>query len=190
MTTTRNDTAAEWMRQQYDVPAQVGRRVTFNGFGTKQPMPGTIVDIPDQWLRIRLDGKRRPITTHPMWKVDYLDEVVEVEPLPMGAFAPTAEQMETAYYGVLITQLEDGDMVALTSDKRHALGAFNAYSRNNLGWENLADDKDVTAAEMLPDLEIRWVTFEWAPEDGECDWYIRDAAEGDEQAIAVVWLVI
>ncbi|MFC8447590.1 hypothetical protein [Kitasatospora sp. NPDC057223] len=63
---------ADWIRRHYDVPARRGGRIAYTGDPTKGRQLGTIVAFPDSHLRIRLDGQRHLITTHPTWKIEYL----------------------------------------------------------------------------------------------------------------------
>jgi hypothetical protein len=59
----------DYIRQHYDVPAEEGRRVEFQG------QPGTIINAWGAHLTIQLDGKKLPSTYHPTWGLEYLDEV-------------------------------------------------------------------------------------------------------------------
>ena len=58
----------DYIRNYYSVPAKRGRRVRLDG------RPGTIVGASAQWLRVRLDGDKRPVTAHPIWRMEYEPE--------------------------------------------------------------------------------------------------------------------
>lgn len=67
--------AAEWVRSHYGVPAQTHRRIAYTGDHAKGRQLGEIVGFSGGHLRIRLDGERRILTTHPTWEMEYLPEV-------------------------------------------------------------------------------------------------------------------
>jgi len=57
-----------YIRDYYGVPARRGGRVRFDG------RDGTIVGAQAQYLRVRLDGDRRPITAHAKWRMEYAEQ--------------------------------------------------------------------------------------------------------------------
>ncbi len=57
---------AEYVRWFYGVPAKRGSRILFEG------KPGTIVAFDQQYLKVRMDGEKKPIRLHPTWEVEYL----------------------------------------------------------------------------------------------------------------------
>lgn len=61
----------QWVRDNYRVPAKRGGRVRYTGERT--PQLGTITGTKGPYLRIRLDGERRPIPFHPTWELEYLE---------------------------------------------------------------------------------------------------------------------
>lgn len=67
----------EYIRKNYGVPAKRGGRVEFTGI-SGIPKPGTIKSASGQYLRILLDGAKRPGTYHPTWNVRYLEAKQEV----------------------------------------------------------------------------------------------------------------
>jgi hypothetical protein len=67
-----------YIRSYYGVPAKRGGRVRLDG------RSGTIVGTRNQWLRVRLDGDKRPVTTHPIRRVEYEAEA-EAPPSPASA---------------------------------------------------------------------------------------------------------
>jgi hypothetical protein len=61
-----------YIRTTYKVPAEVGRRVRYTY--PKPPLEGTIIKAEGAYLRILLDGHKRPGNFHPTWELTYLDE--------------------------------------------------------------------------------------------------------------------
>ncbi len=57
-----------YIRNYYSVPAKRGGRVRLDGHS------GTIVGADAQWLRVRLDGDKQPVTAHPIWHMEYEPE--------------------------------------------------------------------------------------------------------------------
>ncbi|MEV5854700.1 hypothetical protein [Streptomyces anulatus] len=55
----------EWIRRHYGVPARHGMRITYDG------KPATIVGAGNAGLRLRVDGERRIVPTHPCWRIVY-----------------------------------------------------------------------------------------------------------------------
>lgn len=55
-----------YIRETYKVPAKRGMRVRFNGLN------GRIVGSRGGYLRVRLDGSKRPLICHPTWEMVYL----------------------------------------------------------------------------------------------------------------------
>ena len=57
----------KYIKQQYQVPAKRGGRIKFKG------QLGTIIGSWMQYLKIRLDGKKRSGIYHPTWEIEYLE---------------------------------------------------------------------------------------------------------------------
>lgn len=57
-----------YVREMYGVPAEVGRRVLFNG------EPAEITGGDGHYLQIVLGTAREPMRVHPTWHLDYLTE--------------------------------------------------------------------------------------------------------------------
>jgi len=62
----------DYVRRYYDVPAEAGRRILWDG------EPGKIVGADGCYLSVRFDGDPGPVSLHPTWRVDYLDGKGEV----------------------------------------------------------------------------------------------------------------
>jgi len=173
--------------------AVVGRRVTFTYYRDLErsdvPVyPGIITGlVPDQEasVKVRLDGTRCNLHVRPGYEgLTYLDEVVPVPGLPMGAFIPFASDQNGFYEkaGVLLAVIgEDGeDYIVVTDDIDKARAAVTAYD------EEVGVDTDYVDYDRL---QAYWAVFTWEPEDAECPWTVRwDAAEGDEQAVHIYYL--
>lgn len=173
--------------------AVVGRRVEFAYYRdwerTNIPYhPGIITRLTDDKasLRIRLDGTRCNLAVRPDYEgLRYLDQIVPVPVLPMGRFTPTVDQMEGEWEGVPVCSLgEDGDLIALTDDAARAVTAMNAYRREMSGC--LYNPEFDTAA--ATDLQAECAVFTWEPEDAECPWTVRFAAEREDQAVHIHYL--
>ncbi|MFI2620459.1 hypothetical protein [Streptomyces sp. NPDC018584] len=172
--------------------AVVGRRVEFAFYSNLQSdaetvwHPGIIIDTEPgltgaTLTRIRLDGERRSSLYIPLdyEGLRYLDEVVEVPKLPMGRFHPTASDGFDEYEGVLLAGLEDDSVVLLTADPAAAHRALAAYA-HELGWE--------LEFVSVDRMTLRWVVFEWQPEDADHDWVMNFADQGDDMALPVHYL--
>ena len=74
------------------------------------------------------------------------------------ALVLTANDFEETYYGVPVCcSGEEGDLIALGHPgKRRVLAACNRYAREVMGFDNLADDRTVHAADFLNDITERW----------------------------------
>lgn len=72
-----NKTSCSYVRQHYDVPAEVGRRVVVNG------KPGIIAEDKGQYIGVNFDEDQPGDikNCHPTWEVQYLDMGV-IRPLP------------------------------------------------------------------------------------------------------------
>lgn len=163
-----------------------GRRVELALLRDKDNyLPGIITNVPaDQAaLWVRLDGKRYNLPVradHPYLR--YLDEVVPVPALPMGAFTPSEADMVGVWEDVpLATIGEDGEaLILLTDDRDKAIQSATAYDRE-VGIDIGYVDYERMAA--------HWAVFTWEPEDAEFPWTVRwDAAEGDDQAVRIHYL--
>lgn len=64
------DEAGSWIRDRYNVPAFVGRRVVFDA------QPGVIVSLYGGSIHVRLDATKRVVPVHPTWRMEYLDAAV------------------------------------------------------------------------------------------------------------------
>jgi hypothetical protein len=110
---------AAWVRSHYGVPAYRGGRVAYTGDEDKGRQLGTIVGFPDSHLRIRLDGQRHTIITHPTWELEYLpkaewvlteanvhelwdQDVIRVHCKPHYAPAPAGYHVSTVVDGLTI----------------------------------------------------------------------------------------
>jgi hypothetical protein len=166
--------------------AVVGRRIIHDHASRKAKLPGIITRLNDGFgggFFIRLDGDRSSILvpTKFVWRITFLDEVVDVPELPTGRFQPTSNDLEGDWEGVpLCTVSEDGALVLLTTDRNKARTAATAY------FTEIGVDLDYVNFDYL---KLRWAVFEWQPEDAETDWHVRwDASEGDDQAIHLYYL--
>ena len=171
--------------------AHTGRRIAFTRFRDLPNGPqhqgiitGINPDEPVSSLLIRLDGTRRNLHVRPNYEgLTYLDEVVPVPDLPMGAFTPVANDMNGfhEHAGVLVTAVgEDGEnLVVLTDDKDEAYATAVGYGPD-LGFDPDYFDRE--------DMQARWVVFEWEPEDSDCSWVMNPAAQGDDHAVHVYYL--
>lgn len=171
--------------------AEIGRRVAYTRYrdlpnGPERPgiITGIDPDEPGARLLVRLDGTRCNLNVRPNYEgLRYLDEVVPVPDLPMGPFAPAADDLNGFYEkaGVLLATIgEDGeDLVIVTDDPEKAREAAAAYDAE------IGVDLDfVDYAAIRP----KWAVFEWQPEDSESPWTVRWAAEGDDQAVHIHYL--
>ncbi|MGW0633130.1 hypothetical protein [Streptomyces sp. NPDC002758] len=161
--------------------AQEGRRVTF-AF-CREPdteLPGVITRVDGAHVYVRLDGTRSNLCVHADYAgLLYLDEVGPVPALPMGRFHPTARDFNEVHYdGVLLSELADDDMVALTADPMKAVAAMNAHLRQ------MDAHDDVTEK----DVELRWAYFKWEPEDAEHPWTLHWATPEEDMAIHLHYL--
>jgi hypothetical protein len=66
-----------WHRQQYDVPAFIGRQIRF------EDKPGRITGFRGPYLLAKVEGYSRSVLLHPTWKVEYL---------PVDLLVPTKEE--------------------------------------------------------------------------------------------------
>lgn len=95
-------------------------------------------------------------------------------------FTPTHDDMNATYNGIGVTEFEEGDAIALTSDPQLALSVFQEHLR--------AQDDD-TADDDL-DINIRRVTFRRPPENDDYTWYVDDRTTDDPHTITVAWLEV
>jgi hypothetical protein len=179
------------------VPAEavVGRRIEFayySNLHSDEPTvwhPGIITALepgyPGVTLAcIRIDGRRNSNLKIRLDRecagLRYLNQVVDVPPLPMGRFTPTAVALKAeTHEGVPVFELEEGDLFTLTADRDVAMRAITSYAKAH-GWyvADLTSDR----------LKSQWSVFEWEPEGADYDWLMNDAAEGDEHAIRTYYL--
>lgn len=76
----------EYVRQHYNVPACIGRRVVANG------KPGTIVEDRGHYIGVMLDGERRVGSHHPTWEMQYgemADKIPKRRGAPIGTSSTT-----------------------------------------------------------------------------------------------------
>lgn len=180
--------------QTLDARAVPGRRVEFTRYSDlnkpNAAKPGIITGlVPNQGasVRIRLDGQRSTLHVPPDFQgLTYLDEVVPVPELPMGAFVPTVDQLDGEWEDVPVCSVsEDGDVIALTTDHDKAVRAMTVYRREMAGSLYNPEFDGVDADQV----EAHWAVFEWEPEDAEMPWTVRwDASEGDDQAVHIYYL--
>lgn len=72
----RENPTAQWIRRHYGVPAYKHRRIAYTGDPGKGRQLGTIVGfVSGGHLRIRLDGQRILLRSHPTWAMEYLPEM-------------------------------------------------------------------------------------------------------------------
>lgn len=168
------------------LPAEVGRRIVFVGYGgTTIEHPGIITAVTGPLVHVRLDGHRSNLEiSADSPKLRYLDEVTPVPELPTGRFHPTSKDLGFAYGSVLVCEFEDGDVIALTTDAQKAVEAINRHDREMAGAAYYDPDFAVTAR----DVELRWAYFEWQPEDAECQWLMHWATADDDMAIQLHYL--
>ncbi|MBV1957240.1 hypothetical protein KUG12_23320 [Streptomyces sp. BV333] len=102
-------------------------------------------------------------------------------PLPMGRFAPTAENLQAEIYASApVVELDGGDLVVLTTDPDRAAQAVTAYAQ---AYDRPLDDR------ALARLRPRWVTFVRQPKGAESDWLLDDAEPTDALATRVHYLL-
>jgi hypothetical protein len=58
------------IREARNIPVKIRGRVRYTG--EKTPRLGTVVGTRGGYLRIRLDGDKRPGTYHPTWELEFL----------------------------------------------------------------------------------------------------------------------
>lgn len=68
----------EYVRETYQVPAYVGRRVRYTG--GKDPIEGTIIGERAGHIRVRFDGQRLSYNFHPTWEMEYLPPSASEQP--------------------------------------------------------------------------------------------------------------
>jgi len=62
------------IRKARGITAKVGGRVRYTG--SEPPILGTVVGTHGGYLRIKLDGDKRPGTYHPTWELEFLPDAV------------------------------------------------------------------------------------------------------------------
>jgi len=65
-----------WIRRNYNIPAHKGREITYQG------KPAVILGGRRQYVRLRVEGERHPVTTHPTWAITY--PTLPLPPTPRG----------------------------------------------------------------------------------------------------------
>jgi len=179
------------MTTQTTEKAVVGRRVTYSYTSDKTQRPGVITGTETATngvllVMVRLDGARSNMHVPADHEnLIYLEEVGPVPELPMGRFHPSTTSLgfDFQYDGVPVCGFEDGDAVAVTSDRARAEAAVATWMRESEGVED-----EHTIRESLGWMKPQWVVFEWEPEDAECVWLMNPAAEGDDQAVHIYYL--
>ncbi|MFE9855574.1 hypothetical protein [Streptomyces sp. NPDC005780] len=171
------------MPDTLNAQAVVGRRVEFAYYRDQDTyLPGVITEIADDpaSLRIRLDRDRYPVACRPDYEwIRYLDDVVPVPDLPMGRFTPTAADFDGRYASIPVVQFEEGEIVLLTADNIKAGEALAEFAADMQIAPDYADPAD---------LVLRWVVFEWQPEDAECPWLMSFADADADHAIHIHYL--
>lgn len=61
----------EYINKTYGLNARIGQRVRYTG--GEEPVEGTITGVRDQYVRILLDGEKKPKNFHPIWELEYHD---------------------------------------------------------------------------------------------------------------------
>jgi hypothetical protein len=101
------------------------------------------------------------------------------------AFTPGREDMEDCYDGILVASLgEDGDAIALTSDKHQALEALDQYFREVCGRPNLLDDATADLRDAYYWLDCGHAVFVRRADGG---WDVTEAPANTPGAVPVVW---
>lgn len=88
-----SDDRGYWVRRQYQVPAHVDSRITFQG------EPATIWGFGSSGLLIVVDGTKHPVPVHPTWKIEYdraFDPVVDT-PHDVAGDADDTERKEKTH---------------------------------------------------------------------------------------------
>jgi len=176
--------------------AVVGRRIEFTFYRDLDlpdgpTYPGIITGTETGYrggLRacLRLDGQRSTLSIPVGYEgITYLDTVVPVPDLPMGAFIPEADDRNALWEidGVLCTTIgEDGDdIVIITADQDAALATARAHLQGTR--------IDIQSVDFTQ-LAAHWAVFEWEPEDSEMPWQVRWPADGHEKAVHIYYLPI
>lgn len=60
------EAGGQFIRDYYQVPAHIGRKITFQG------LSGSIVGFAGTYLMADVEGYVSPIPLHPTWQVEYL----------------------------------------------------------------------------------------------------------------------
>lgn len=61
----------EHINKTYGLKARVGGHVCYSG--GEEPKEGTITGVRGQYVRILLDGDKKPKNFHPTWELEYND---------------------------------------------------------------------------------------------------------------------
>jgi len=111
-------------------------------------------------------------------------------------FTLTADDFEETYYGIPVCcSGDEGDLIVLGHPgKRRVLAACNRYAREVIGWENLGDDRTLTAADFLNDITERWgvprpPTADERHYDG-FNWVIEHSDPGEPGAIPYTFVAL
>lgn len=100
-------------------------------------------------------------------------------------FTPTSNDMEGCFDGILVASLgEDGEVIAVTGDKRAALEAIDTYYRKVCGQPNLLDDATARLTDAYYALDSGHGVFTRTADGG---WNVTPTAEDAPGAVAVTW---
>jgi hypothetical protein len=100
-------------------------------------------------------------------------------------FTPGREDMEECYDGILVASIgEDGDAIALTSEKHRALEAMDQYFREVCDQPNLLDDVGADLRDAYYWLDCGHAVFVRRVDGG---WDVTEAPAGAPGAVPVTW---
>lgn len=90
----------KWVRRNYNVPAFVGTEVTYQG------KPAVILGGRAQYVRMRVEGERHPVVSHPTWAIAY--PVLPLPPRPRGWCWHCLEERALRLDGTVVRRLRNG----------------------------------------------------------------------------------
>ena len=64
-----NALTMEQIRKAYKVPAKRGAKIIYHGSG--KPEEGIIKSAKGLYLRVKLFGRKKIVSLHPTWKIEY-----------------------------------------------------------------------------------------------------------------------
>jgi len=95
-TIEQSDNALGFVRDQYGVPAEKGRRVAFTFKGRHM---GTIIGGLAGKIRVKIDGKAHAELYHPTWEIEYLPDCVPVQLQRYECWTVSAPDLREIYEG-------------------------------------------------------------------------------------------